>query len=49
MSAGVVALAINTSGEDAVQDTFANALTAFKQEDGSYMIGATFRCFLAEA
>jgi SAM-dependent methyltransferase len=49
MSAGVVALAINTSGEDAVLDAFANALTAFKQEDGSYLIGATFRCLLAEA
>ncbi len=49
LSSGVAALAINTSGEDAVLDAHAKALAAFKQDDGSYLVGATFRCLLAEA
>ncbi|OUS08170.1 hypothetical protein A9Q96_01520 [Rhodobacterales bacterium 52_120_T64] len=48
-SSGVSVLAINTSGEAAVMDTNAKALEAFRQDDGSYLIGATFRCLMAEA
>jgi len=49
MSSGVAALAILTSGEGAVLDAHAKMLATFKRDDGSYQIGATFRCLLAEA
>lgn len=48
-SAGVAVRAIEHSGEEAVNRAHAAALAPFRQADGSYRIGATFRCLLARA
>jgi ubiquinone/menaquinone biosynthesis C-methylase UbiE len=48
-SAGVAARAMENSGEQAVDSAYAAALAAFRRPDGSYRIGATFRCLLARA
>lgn len=46
-SSGVAARAIENAGEDAVNKAHAKALAPFRQSDGSYKIGASFRCLLA--
>jgi len=46
-SSGVVVRAIEHSGEAAVDEAHTKALAAFRRADGSYRIGATFRCLLA--
>jgi len=46
-SSGVAARAIEHSGEVAVEEAYAKVLAAFRREDGSYRINATFRCLLA--
>jgi SAM-dependent methyltransferase len=48
-SSGVAARAVANSGEEAVDIAHANALAPFRQSDGSYRIGATFRCLIARA
>lgn len=48
-SSGVAVRAIENSSEDAVNEAHTKALTPFRQSDGSYRIGATFRCLLARA
>lgn len=48
-SAGVVARAIEILGQDVVTQTYTNALAEFRKPDGSYRIGANFRCLLADA
>jgi SAM-dependent methyltransferase len=46
-SSGVAMRAIGQSGEEAVNDAHARALAPFRQGDGSYRIGAVFRCLVA--
>lgn len=46
-SAGVAVRAIEHSGEDAVIDAYRAALAPFRQPDGSFRIGARFRCLTA--
>lgn len=46
-SAGIAVRAIEHAGEQAVSEAHAKAITPFRQQDGSYRIGATFRCLLA--
>jgi SAM-dependent methyltransferase len=46
-SSGVAARAIANTSEQAVERAHAAALAPFKQPDGSYRVGATFRCLLA--
>ncbi|HEX2230293.1 MAG TPA: class I SAM-dependent methyltransferase, partial [Candidatus Binatia bacterium] len=48
-SSGVAARAFENASEDAVDEAHAKALASFRQSDGSYKIGATFRCPLARA
>jgi SAM-dependent methyltransferase len=48
-SAGVAVRAMENSGEEAVDNAHAAALAPFRQADGAYRIGATFRCLLARA
>jgi SAM-dependent methyltransferase len=48
-SSGVAAKAIATSGEDAVTEAHRKALRPFLLSDGSYLIGASFRCLFAQA
>lgn len=48
-SSGVAIKAIEHSGREAVEQANINALSPFQQIDGSYHIGATFRCLLARA
>ena len=48
-SSGVAARAIEHASEDAVNDAHAKALAPFRQSDGSYKIGATFRCLITQA
>jgi SAM-dependent methyltransferase len=48
-SAGVAVRAIEHAGEAAVDAAHAKALAPFRQGDGSYKIGATFRCLIARA
>ena len=48
-SSGVAAWAIERSGTEAVDEALAKALMPFQQPDGSYKIGATFRCLVAHA
>lgn len=48
-SHGGAARAIEHSGEDAVDSAHSRALAPFRRRDGSYRIGATFRCLLARA
>jgi hypothetical protein len=46
---GVTIKAINHSGEEAVDSAHVEALAPFRQMDGSYTIGASFRCLFARA
>ena len=46
-SSGVAAKAAETSGQDALDAAHAEALAPFRQPDGSYRIGATFRVLMA--
>lgn len=48
-SSGVSEKAIGNSSEDAVDAAHTDALTPFRQLDGSYTIGANFRCLIAHA
>ena len=48
-SSGQAVRAIENSGEDAVNNAHAQAVAPFRQADGSYSIGATFRCLLSRA
>ena len=48
-SSGVSARAIGNSSEEAVDAAHSEALAPFRHSDGSYRIGATFRCLLANA
>ncbi|MDP2793322.1 MAG: hypothetical protein Q8O25_04440 [Sulfurisoma sp.] len=48
-SSGVAVRAIENSTEEEVNDAHARALVPFRQTDGSYRVGATFRCLLAAA
>jgi hypothetical protein len=48
-SSGVAVRAIENSSEDAVNEAHTKALTPVRQSDGSYRIGATFRCLLTRA
>jgi SAM-dependent methyltransferase len=48
-SSGVAVRAIENSSEDAVNEAHSKALMPFRQSDGSYRIGATFRCLIARA
>jgi len=46
-SSGVAAKAAEISGQDALDAAHATALAPFRQADGSYTIGATFRVLMA--
>jgi len=46
-SSGVSARAMNHAGEQAVHDAHEKAITPYRQSDGSYKIGARFRCLFA--
>jgi hypothetical protein len=46
-SSGVTIKAIEHSSEDAVDTAHTQALASFRQMDGSYVIGANFRCLIA--
>jgi len=46
-SSGVAARAIEHAGEKAVHDAHETAIAPFRQPDGSYRIGARFRCLFA--
>ncbi len=48
-SSGVGVRAIENSSEDAVDSANSKALEPFRQSDGGYRIGATFRCLIARA
>jgi SAM-dependent methyltransferase len=48
-SSGVAARAIQNANEDAVNEAHAKVLAPFRQSDGSYKIGATFRCLVTRA
>jgi SAM-dependent methyltransferase len=48
-SSGVAARAMQTSGEDAVHRAHRQALEPFRQSDGSYRIGASYRWLVASA
>jgi SAM-dependent methyltransferase len=48
-SSGVAVRAIENSGEEAVSKAHAEAVAPFRQPDGGYRIGSTFRCLLARA
>lgn len=47
-SSGVAAKAAEISGQDALDAAHAAALAPFRQADGSYRIGATFRVLMAD-
>lgn len=47
MSTGNAVRAVEYSGETAVREAYVNALERFRQSDGGYRIGATFRCLFA--
>ena len=49
LSAGVVVRAMEILGEEVVRNAYGTALEEFRQADGSYRIGASFRCLLATA
>ncbi|TSA87813.1 class I SAM-dependent methyltransferase [Deinococcus detaillensis] len=49
LSSGVSARAIAHSGEEAVKVAYHRALEPYRQTDGSYTIGASFRCLTARA
>ena len=46
-SAGVAVKAMETAGEDAVEEAYRNAFAEFQEPDGSVRVGATFRCLVA--
>lgn len=48
-SSGVAVRAIDNSSEAAVDEAHSRVLAPFRQRDGSYQIGATFRCLIARA
>jgi SAM-dependent methyltransferase len=48
-SSGVAARAIENSSAAAVDDAHTKALTPFRQPDGSYKVGASFRCLVTRA
>jgi len=48
-SSGVSARAIEHSGEEALDRAHREALARFRQPDGSYRVGATFRCLFTRA
>jgi ubiquinone/menaquinone biosynthesis C-methylase UbiE len=48
-SSGVAARAMENSSAEAVDEAHTTALTPFRQHDGSYQIGATFRCLVTRA
>lgn len=48
-SSGVAAKAIENSSVHAVDEAHSRALVPFRQPDGSYRIGSTFRCLVARA
>lgn len=48
-SSGVSVRAIDNSSEEAADSAHAKALAPFRRSDGSYQIGATFRCLIARA
>lgn len=48
-SSGVAAKAAEISGQEALDAAHAAALAPFRQQDGGYRIGATFRVLMAEA
>jgi SAM-dependent methyltransferase len=48
-SSGIAVRAIENSSEEAVNEAHLKALMPFRQSDGSYRIGAIFRCLLAGA
>jgi SAM-dependent methyltransferase len=48
-SSGVAVRAIENSGEYAVNEAHTNALMPFRQTNGSFRIGAIFRCLIARA
>ena len=48
-SSGVAARAIEHTSAESVDAAHTTALTPFRQLDGSYLIGATFRCLIARA
>jgi ubiquinone/menaquinone biosynthesis C-methylase UbiE len=48
-SSGVSAKAIENTSIEAVSEAYAAALEPFRQNDGSFRIGATFRCLLTHA
>lgn len=45
-ASGVAARAMAHSGEDAVNKAHAEALAPFRKPDGSYVVGAVFRCLI---
>lgn len=46
-SSGVSARAAEIAGEEAVRAAHAKAIAPFRRQDGSYRIGASFRCLIA--
>jgi ubiquinone/menaquinone biosynthesis C-methylase UbiE len=48
-SSGVAARAIENSSAAAVDEAHTKALMPFRQPDGSYKVGATFRCLVTRA
>jgi hypothetical protein len=48
-SSGVAAEAIENSNEENIDLAHSEALKSFRQSDGSYIIGANFRCLIAQA
>lgn len=46
-SSGVAARAMENTSEEAVTEAHANAISPYRQPDGSFCIDATFRCLLA--
>ena len=46
-ASGVSTRAMEHSGEAAVIEAHRNALAPFRQADGRYIMGASFRCLLA--
>lgn len=47
-SSGVAVKAVETSGQEALDAAHAAALAPFRQPDGSYRVGATFRVLMAQ-
>ena len=49
MSSGNAIRAAELSNDDAVRKAYTDALEQFRQSDGSYRIGAAFRCLFTRA